>query len=63
MDKADAYNNIGNIFTETGRYDEAISAYDAGIKVEPDDQRLILNRAVALKRKSIVGAAWTVSGK
>jgi tetratricopeptide (TPR) repeat protein len=55
-DKADAYNNIGNILTETGRYDEAMAAYDAGLMVKPNDERLILNRAVARKRRDFSGA-------
>jgi tetratricopeptide (TPR) repeat protein len=53
FDRKDIYNNVGNILTVMGRYDEAIRSYESGLALDPNDERLRRNRDVALGRKRL----------
>ena len=35
-DYADAWNNLGNVLGQLGRYDEAVEAYRCAVSLEPD---------------------------
>jgi len=46
-----AYNNLGNVLTELGRYDEAIAAYETGLDLVSDSSKLKNNLARAKRRR------------
>ncbi len=44
-DYANAYNNLGNIFKEQGKFDDAMAHYERAIAIRPDYAEAHLNRA------------------
>jgi tetratricopeptide (TPR) repeat protein len=44
------YNNLGEIFRKTERYDDAIVQYDKAIKIQPEFVEPRINRGVALRK-------------
>lgn len=54
IDSADGQYNLGNALAKSGRYDDAIAAYDGALKLQPKMADAIANRAAvdaARKRK------------
>lgn len=51
LDTATGHYNRGNALVQQGKYDEAISAYDAALTQQPDMQDAIHNRALAEQLK------------
>ena len=47
----DAWNNLGNLYLDASRLDEALAAYQSGIAAAPKDADLHYNYACALERK------------
>lgn len=46
----DAYYNLGNVYYQMGRYDQAIQAYQQGLLIDPDDEDTRYNLEIALLR-------------
>lgn len=56
----EAYGDLGNALAQSGKLDEAITAYDHGLKLDPHPSIRVyfqLNRAEALIEKGEIGAA------
>lgn len=47
---ADAWFNVGNSLVQTGKYLDAIAAYDTTLEIHPDDEDALLNRDIARQR-------------
>ena len=50
-DHASAYNNLGIILNEQGKYDEAIKQYQMAIKYKPDLANAYNNLGLVLKNQ------------
>lgn len=50
MDTADAWNNYAFLCRETGRFDEALTAYEYALQKEPDSPQLLNDTGVVLHR-------------
>ena len=49
--QAEPRNNLGLVFEATGKLDDAVTAYDAALNMEPDDPQIVGNAARARFRR------------
>jgi len=53
--QADAHSNLGLVFEAGGKWDQAIDAYNDGLKLDPDNESIIANLARARLRRGDSG--------
>jgi tetratricopeptide (TPR) repeat protein len=54
---AQTYNNLGVLFTQLGRRDEAVAAFTAALAINPDEQNSLLGRGLIEREEGKLDAA------